>query len=210
MTQKYQAILFDLLGALLDSWTVWDKTAGSETMGRTWRAEYLRITRACGKYRPYLTLVAEAARTVGLDPRLAQALEENWRDYKPWPDVRPVVGELARTHRLGVVTNCSETLGQAAAKHVGVPFDVVVTCERAGYYKPEPYPYQLALKEIGCPASRVLYVSGAAFDLIGCTAVGMDAYWHNRLGHARASDCLEPLVESRTLAQLPALALTPM
>jgi hypothetical protein len=34
---------------------VWDKTASSEAIGRKWRAEYLRITRACGTYRPYLT-----------------------------------------------------------------------------------------------------------------------------------------------------------
>jgi FMN phosphatase YigB (HAD superfamily) len=109
-----------------------------------------------------------------------------------------------------VVTNCSEVLGQAAATHVGVPFNVVVTCERAGYYKPDPRPYQLALKELDLPVDRVLYVSGSAFDLIGCTAVGMDAYWHNRLGHERASDCPAPLVESRTLAQLSELALTPL
>jgi 2-haloacid dehalogenase len=36
-----RAVLFDLLTALLDSWTVWNAAAGSEQMGRTWRAEYL-------------------------------------------------------------------------------------------------------------------------------------------------------------------------
>lgn len=36
-----RAVLFDLLTALLDSWTVWNTAAGSEAAGRAWRAEYL-------------------------------------------------------------------------------------------------------------------------------------------------------------------------
>ena len=39
-----RAVLFDLLTALLDSWTVWNAAAGSEEKGRAWRAEYLRRT----------------------------------------------------------------------------------------------------------------------------------------------------------------------
>jgi hypothetical protein len=84
MAQQYQGILFDLLGALLDSWSVWDKTAGSEALGRIWRVAYLRITRACGAYRPYLTLVAEAVHTVGLEPALAEVLAKSWRARIGW------------------------------------------------------------------------------------------------------------------------------
>ena len=43
-----RAVLFDLLTALLDSWTVWNAAAGSEEKGRAWRAEYLRLTYGCG------------------------------------------------------------------------------------------------------------------------------------------------------------------
>src|ERR1700752_2688663 len=39
-----RAVLFDLLTALLDSWTTWNAAAGSEPRGRAWRAEYLRMT----------------------------------------------------------------------------------------------------------------------------------------------------------------------
>ena len=48
MPRKYEAVLFDLLTALLDSWTVWNETAGSEAKGREWRAEYLKRTYGCG------------------------------------------------------------------------------------------------------------------------------------------------------------------
>ena len=43
-----RAVLFDLLTALLDSWSVWNAAAGSEASGRAWRAEYLRLTYGCG------------------------------------------------------------------------------------------------------------------------------------------------------------------
>ena len=64
-----KAILFDLLTALLDSWSLWDRAAGSQQAGRTWRAEYLRLTYGCGTYVPYEAMVREAAQNVGLPPR---------------------------------------------------------------------------------------------------------------------------------------------
>ncbi|NDH54688.1 MAG: haloacid dehalogenase, partial [Betaproteobacteria bacterium] len=48
--QRYDAILFDLLTALIDSWSLWNRVAGGEEPGRKWRAEYLRLTYGCGSY----------------------------------------------------------------------------------------------------------------------------------------------------------------
>ena len=208
MTPKYQAILFDLLTALLDSWTVWDRAAGSSEGGRAWRAEYLKLTYGCGAYRPYETLVAEAAVAVGLGADYADKLEAAWQTLTPWSGVTATLAALKTTHRLGVVTNCSERLGRSAAECVGVAFDVIVTSERAGYYKPDPRPYQLALDDLGLPAAQVLFVSGSGFDLFGTAAVGLDTYWHNRIGLAAPIGAPRPLMESRDLAGLPALALT--
>jgi 2-haloacid dehalogenase len=46
-----KAVLFDLLTALMDSWTLWDSIAENLEDGRRWRAEYLKITYAEGRYR---------------------------------------------------------------------------------------------------------------------------------------------------------------
>ncbi|MEI9987752.1 MAG: hypothetical protein WDN69_34270 [Aliidongia sp.] len=72
MSRPYDAVLFDLLTALLDSWTLWNEVAGGAEAGQRWRTAYLRQTYATGAYRPYETLVAEAAEAVGLDRRLAE------------------------------------------------------------------------------------------------------------------------------------------
>ena len=193
---KYRAVLFDLLTGLLDSWTVWNRVAGSEAAGRKWRAAYLELTYGCGAYRPYETLVAEAAG----DEKLALRLSEEWSTLEPWPEAPRVLEQL--NCPLGIVTNCSEELGRAAAARVGVPFEVIVTSERAGFYKPDPRPYRLALDELKMEPSQVLFVAGSGFDLIGTARVGLDTYWHNRVGLKRPAAAPPPMHESRSLHDL--------
>ena len=200
--KKYQAVLFDLLTGLLDSWTVWNRVAGSEAAGRKWRAAYLELTYGCGAYRPYESLVAEAAASTGLSAVHATALSAHWRHIQPWEEAPAVLRKLAEHHKLGVVTNCSERLGREAAAKLGVPFDVIVTSERAGFYKPRPEPYRLALKELDLDPEEVLFVAGSGFDLIGTSKVGLDTYWHNRVGLQRPAAAPPPMREERSLAGL--------
>lgn len=199
---RYDAVLFDLLTGLIDSWSLWDRVAGSREAGRRWRAKYLELTYGCGAYRPYESLVREAAEATGLAATHAEALEAQWESLEPWDDAPDFLAALRERTRLGVVTNCSERLGHRAAAVLGVPFDVVVTAERAGFYKPRPEPYRLALAEIGLPASRVLFIAGSGFDLIGTAAVGLPTLWHNRAGLARPDAAPAPLAEKRTLNEL--------
>lgn len=197
--KRYDAVLFDLLTALIDSWSLWNRIAGGEVQGRAWRGEYLKLTYGCGPYRPYETLVEEAAVASGLPASHAKALEEEWLSLEPWEEAKSLLRKLAQAYRLGVVTNCSERLGRFAAMRLEVPFDVVVTSERAGFYKPRPEPYELALRELALPAGRVLFVCGSAFDLFGTARVGMDTLWHNRVGLARPAGAPAPAKEGRTL-----------
>ena len=200
--KRYDAVLFDLLTALLDSWSLWNRIAGSEAAGRAWRGEYLKLTYGCGAYRPYETLVEEAAVASGLPAARARELEEEWLSLEPWEEARPMLKKLAQEYKLGVVTNCSERLGRCAAMRLETPFDVVVTSERAGYYKPRPEPYELALRELSLPANRVLFVCGSAFDLFGTAQVGMTTLWHNRVGLKKPEDAPSPHRESRALVPM--------
>jgi 2-haloacid dehalogenase len=176
-----RAVLFDLLTALLDSAALWNAVAGGAEKGRLWREAYLRNTYAVGAYRPYDQLVREAASRVGLPETLADLLVSRYRELTPWPEVNEVLGTLERRVPLAVVTNCSETLGRIAAARIDVAFEVVVTAERAGYYKPHARPYTLALEALGETPETVLFVAGSPYDLFGATAIGMPVFWHNRL-----------------------------
>jgi 2-haloalkanoic acid dehalogenase type II len=200
---KFDAVLFDLLTALLDSWTLWSDVAGSPESGARWRAAYLRRTYETGAYQPYEMLVAEAAAAVGLSPTLAQHLTARYGELRPWPEVLEVLGALLRRGaRLGVVTNCSEELGAKAVACTSVDFDVVVTAERAGYYKPDPRPYRMALDKLGMAASRCLFVAGSAYDLFGASKLGLQTYWHDRIGMSPPSHAPKPLAHHRSLRPL--------
>ncbi len=91
MTRLYQAVLFDLLTGLLDSWSLWNEVAGSADAGRRWRAEYLRITYKTGRYRPYEDLAAEAANASGSPRRVAVALAARYDTLQPWPEANGVL-----------------------------------------------------------------------------------------------------------------------
>jgi 2-haloalkanoic acid dehalogenase type II len=203
MPRRYDAVLFDLLTALVDSWSLWNAVAGGEDSGRRWRAAYLRRTYETGAYRVYETLVAEAAAEAGLDRRLADELAVRYAELRPWPGVTDELTRLAAAGiKLGVATNCSEVLGRIAASCVGVPFDAIVTAERAGFYKPDPAPYRLALSELGVTPERCLFVAGSAYDLVGASRVGLDIWWHDRVGMQKPAEAPDPLRHTRELTGL--------
>jgi 2-haloacid dehalogenase len=203
------AVLFDLFTALLDSQPLWDEVAGSAAAGARWREQSSRLAYSAGSYRPFAETVAQAARLAGVPPtRAADLLRGMREELGPWPEAPGVLKRLSESVRIGVVTNCSEELGQCAAARVGVRFDTVVTAEAAGAYKPRPEPYRLALDRLSVQPSRALFVAGSPGDITGAGRAGMRVWWHNRLqlplGERRA-----PLAEHHSLEPLLALATAP-
>lgn len=177
-----RVVLFDLLSALIDSWSLWDDIAGDRRQGRAWRMDYLRRTYVAGAYVPYLGLVSDSAAAVGLPRACAAALEARWDELRPWPEAGRALRKLARTAVLGVATNCSDTLGRRAAAKVGAPFAAVVTAESAGCYKPCRRIYAMGAEALGARPEDVLFVAGSPFDVAGAADAQMQVAWHNRTG----------------------------
>jgi len=201
-----KAILFDLLTALLDSWSLWNRSAESVEAGRAWRAEYLRLTYGCGRYVDYQALVRQSAQIVGLPPSAPLALAANWLTLEPWPEAADVLSRLKGRTKLAVVTNCSERLGRQAAAILPVQWDVIVTAEEAGAYKPDSRPYRLALKKLGVEARDAAFVAGSSYDMFGTAAIGLCTYWHNRIGLPLVTGAQPPAIESPALDSLDAWA----
>jgi len=103
---------------------------------------------------------------------------------------------------LGIVTNCSGELGQLAAARTGADFAVIVTAERAGFYKPHPQPYQMALDALGVASERCLFVAGSPYDLFGTRRLDLPTYWHDRVGLAVPAGAPVPLRREKTLTPL--------
>lgn len=198
---RYDAIGFDLLTALLDTWSLWARIAGSRELAVRWQRASQDLLRG-RLYRPYDEIVREAAAAIGLTPAHADEVLRRWGEIEPWADVPEALRRLAGYRRF-IVTNCSERLGAIAAARAGT-FDPVMTAERAGAYKPDPRPYRAALDALGVDARRVLFVAGSAHDVGGASRLGMDVYWANR-GGAPAPEDAKPLAEAPDLSGLFAL-----
>jgi 2-haloalkanoic acid dehalogenase type II len=174
---RYAAIGFDLLTALLDSWSLFADVAGGRDLGMRWHAASQSLLR--GKdYRPFEDVVRDAGGVVGIERTKADDLLRRWGESTPWPDVPGVLPRLNSYTRF-IVTNCSERLGALAAARAGT-FDLVMTAERAGAYKPDPRPYRAALDALDLHRQHVLFVAGSAHDVGGASRAGMDVYWANR------------------------------
>ena len=198
---RYDAVGFDLLTALLDTLPLWRSAAGDDDLGTRWHTANQRLLRG-QPYRPFDDLVHESAAEVGLDRAHATTLLSRWGEAQPWPDTRRALIALGDTPRF-IVTNCSQKLGERAAKQAG-EFAFVMTAEQAGAYKPDPRPYLAALATVGLEATRVLFVAGSAHDVGGAKRAGMDVYWANRLA-APPPDDATPLVQAPDLGKLAAL-----
>src|SRR2546430_3906873 len=177
----YAAVGFDLLTALLDTWSLWSSVAGDRALGMRWHAA--SQDRLRGKpYRPFEEIVREAGAAVGIDAKRATELLRRWGEFEPWPDVPPVLDRLDGMRRF-VVTNCSRKLGRLAAFRAG-RFELVVTAEDAGAYKPDPLPYRMALERLGLDPAEGLFVAGSAPALRGRARLGKDGDWGQRGGAA--------------------------
>lgn len=197
---RYEAVAFDLLTALLDTWSSWKAVAGDPERGMRWHAASQAMLRGRA-YRPFEDIVRDSAKEVGVGADQAAEMIRRWGEFEPWPDTP---GALARVgdRKIAIVTNCSRALGARAAAKAGT-FDVVVTAEDAGAYKPDPRPYRAALDALGMDAHRVLFVAGSAHDVGGASRAGMDVYWADR-GNVQVTDAT-PIMRRSDLRGLPEL-----
>ena len=201
----FEAVAFDLLTALLDSWSLYTRVAGDEALGRAWRLASLRRVTAQGSYRSYEEILAEAAADAGVATKKRDELVARWGDLKPWPEAPSVLQELAGK-RLAIVTNCSQRLAEIAAAATGGRFELVMSAERSGAYKADPRAYQAALDALHLPADRVLFVAGSAHDVPGASRIGMPVYWSNRQRLPVPQGSPPPLRDELDLRRLPELA----
>ncbi len=203
---RYAAVLCDLLTALVDSWALWAEVAGDAAMAARWREEQLRLVTSSGAYRPFEEIVREAARTTGVADEHASHLLERWGEVRPYPDVAPALSAVREAGiKLGIVTNCSQRLGELAAARVGAPFDAVVTAEAAGYYKPDSRAYLAGCQAVGVPPEAALFVAGSPHDLPGADGAGLDVLWANRRDRPMPPGVRPPVAVARGLEPLAAI-----
>ena len=179
---KYDTVVFDLLTGLINSWSLWNEVAECQKMGHKWRSRYLELTYNTFKYKKYEYLVLLAAKDVGLNTKLAKNLFKKWKSLRPWSETNEVLKLISQKYLIGFATNCSIKKGEEAMNAIDINFNYYVTAEEVGYYKPHPSIYKKILEKMKTTPSRTLFVAGSPFDVRGAKNIGMNVYWHNRIG----------------------------
>lgn len=206
---RFRGVAFDLLTALIDSWSLWIEVAGDTDLGKRWRRASLRRVTSAGDYTDYEKIVEEAADSVGVSSERANRLLQRWAEgeLRPWPDTGMVLARLAGLNwPTVVVTNCSQRLAEAAAVVTGGSFCSIISAERAGAYKTDARAYRAGIRAFGeVDPSDILFVAGSAHDVPGAGAVGMPVYWSNRFADAVPRGAPPPLMNQPDLLALPEL-----
>ncbi|AQW70498.1 MULTISPECIES: HAD family hydrolase [Pseudomonas] len=94
-----------------------------------------------------------------------------------FPEVQPMLELLSQHYALGVITN-----GNADVSRLGLAdyFRFALCAEDLGIGKPDPAPFEEALRRSGVPASEAVHVGDhPRDDIAGAQRAGLRAVWFN-------------------------------
>src|SRR5438093_4853371 len=140
-------------------------------------------------YREVLARCLQAAAAIeGLEVPTgrANALAASLPSWPPFPEVTPALSELReRGWSLAILSNTDPELLAASVEAIGVRFDVLVTADDAGSYKPGPGHWERFFELTGCEREHHVHVAASLFHDIGpADRLGLRAVWINRLGES--------------------------
>jgi 2-haloalkanoic acid dehalogenase type II len=216
MDRPYDIITFDCYGTLID-WETGISAAflqAARAGGRALARE--EVLRAYARLEPvvqaeayhsYREVLTETARRVAeelgwhLPEGQAGFLAESLAQWPPFPDTNPALERLATAgYRLGILSNIDDDLLAGTLRHLRVPFELLLTAQQVGSYKPAPGHFLTARERIG--DRRWLHAAQSYFhDVVPARALGIPTAWINRKREA-APDGGRPTRELNTLAEL--------
>ena len=165
-----------------------------------------------GEYKPYKEILREVMRNmaghfqVPLDKYGEDVLSTSIMYWKPFPDTVEALKYLKEHYKLAVISNIDDDLFQHSARHIGVPFDWVVTAEQVGSYKPSLNNFERAIDTIGLPKEEILHVAQSLYhDIMPANEVGLANVWVNRRHNQIGSGATSPADAIPTL-EVPDLA----
>lgn len=184
-------VTFDCFGTLVD-WTAGlaELGVGPERMPQFRNECELRQRphRRGAAFIPYRQLLEQVAAAVAPDlpAETHAAFARRFGELPLFPDVREAMGLLSQCVAIGVVSNCDAVHQLDVSRQLGVPWDVCVTAEELGAYKPTDPAWDgaVALVEAaGFSRDRWLHVSAWDDDDLAPAAMrGVATCWIGREG----------------------------
>ncbi|MEA2442384.1 MAG: 2-haloacid dehalogenase [Thermoleophilaceae bacterium] len=162
------------------------------------RWEAIQFELLGGEYAPYRDVLAESLRAWMAErgypwrKEEGDALLRSMRSWQPFQDTRPaLLGARAAGVSLAIISNTDRDIVEHTLRHIGVPFDAVITAEDARAYKPADAVFEHALERLRTPPEQILHVAfGFKYDIGPAGRHGMRTAWVNR--HAEPAPGDEP------------------
>jgi 2-haloacid dehalogenase len=102
-----------------------------------------------------------------------------WHRLDPWPDSVAGLTRLRERYVLAPLSNGNVALLVDLAKRAGLPWDVVLSAELFGHYKPDAEVYDGAVRLLGLTPEQVMMVAAHIGDLAAARRRGLrTAYVH--------------------------------
>jgi 2-haloacid dehalogenase len=198
----YRALSFDCYGTLID----WE--TGIRQALQPWAAErrveassaelldrfgvHENVVEAQSPALPYPQVLAESLRRIGADLGVevdAGEAKEFGESVGSWPAFADTAGALRRLqqrYRLIILSNVDRASFARSNRRLGVTFDLVLTAEDVGSYKPNPANFERLLASvgsIGIEPGELLHVAQSLFHDHGpAQRIGLPSVWLDRYG----------------------------
>lgn len=202
--RPYRALSFDCYGTLID----WE--AGIRNALQPWAAAHAvdesaeQLLDRFGSHENgiesdtpglrYPEVLAEALRRIGRDLGVEVTDEEASEfgaSVGSWPafdDTAATLRRLQQRYMLIILSNIDRASFARSNRRLGVTFDLILTAEDIGSYKPDPANFDRLLREIGSigiERGELLHVAQSLFHDHGpAQRIGLPSVWIDRYGTA--------------------------
>ena len=169
-----------------------------------------------GPYISYRQVLSRAVQEVGSRLGVKITADEghsfaaSLTRWEPFPDTVAALQTLAKRFRMGIISNVDDDLFSVTRKKLQAPWDVIVTAQQVGSYKPSPKNFQEALRRSGLEKEEILHAGQSLYhDIIPANSLGIKNVWVNRPScrpgaGAAKSAVARPSAEVRSLGELAA------
>jgi 2-haloacid dehalogenase len=126
---------------------------------------------------------AARALGVGLSAEVRGALLDVYRGLDGWPDAKPALGALKDAGlTLALLSNMTASMLQGGIERAGLRglFDLVLSTDEVGSFKPAPRAYALGRNALRLPIGAILFAASAGWDAAGAKWFGYPTFWVNR------------------------------
>ncbi len=115
-------------------------------------------------------------RRFGLEYRDAdgRAVYDEIPTWQPYPGVSEALNRLAEAYPLVIVTNSDDAFASRLMENLQAPFEVVITAEQMGVYKPRLRAFEYMLDQLGAAPDEIVHVSASPkYDLRSAAVMGI-------------------------------------